>query len=285
MDKNTITGLVLIFVILITFTYLSKPSQSDIEAAKQQSDSIAQVESQKALQAETEAKVTAATIQSKISNPSADSAGTAGDLKNLYGIFSDAAKGTEHFITLENNLMKIRISTKGGKIYSVELKGYKRFNGQPLVLFDGDKNRFGLNFFSQNKSIQTDQFFFTPSVADTILTVTGPPVSKGKEGREKFNEEGKQDSTSLKMLLDPGNGVSVAYVYTLKHNSFMVGFDIQTAGLKKVMGANSDYINFAWTQAMPRQEKVSKFGEDNYATAYYRYYKDNVDKIATTKSE
>ncbi len=288
MDKNTITGLALIFVILVTFSYFNKPSESDIEAAKRQRDSIVQVEAAKVQQAEVEAKAASATLQAKVTNPPSDSAGIAGvenDLKNLYGVFSESVKGTEKFITLENNLMKVRVSTKGGKIYSVELKGYKRYNGKPLILFEGDKNRFGLNFFSQNKSIQTDLFYFAPSVTDTILTVSGAEVSKGKEGREKFNKEGKQDSKSLTMLLDAGNGVSVAYVYTLSHNSFMVGFDIKTAGLKKVMGANSDYINFAWTQEMPRQEKVSKFGEDNYATTYYKYYKDNVDKIATTKSE
>jgi hypothetical protein len=75
-------------------------------------------------------------------------------------VFAESAAGSEKFITLENNLMKVRISTLGGKIYSVELKGYKRFNGQPLVLFEGNKNHFGLNFFSQNKSIQTDNFYF-----------------------------------------------------------------------------------------------------------------------------
>jgi YidC/Oxa1 family membrane protein insertase len=47
MDKNTIFGLVLIFVILITFSYLNKPSQQEIDAAKRKSDSIAQVDSEK----------------------------------------------------------------------------------------------------------------------------------------------------------------------------------------------------------------------------------------------
>jgi len=87
------------------------------------------------------------------------------------------------------------------------------------------------------------------------------------------------------MQLKAGDGVLVEYTYTLKYNSFMVGFDIHTAGLKKVMGAKTDYINFAWTQEMPRQEKVSKFGEDNYATTYYKFYQDEVNKIAPTKSE
>ena len=288
MDKNTITGLALIFVIPITFSYFNKPSQNEIEAAKHQRDSIAQVEADYTRQAEIKAKDAAAAIQGKLIGTKSDTTGNiavSDELKNLYGVFSDAAKGTEHFITLENNLMKMRVSTKGGKIYSVELKGYKRFNGEPLVLFEGDKNRFGLNFFSQNKSIQTDQFFFVPSVSDSVITVAGSPVSKGKEGREKFNTEGKEATKSLSMRLKTGDGVSVEYTYTLKYNSFIVGFDIHTAGLKKVMGANSNFINFAWTQEMPRQEKVSKFGEDNYATTYYKFYQDEVNKITPTKSE
>jgi len=288
MDKNTITGLALIFVILITFSYFNKPSQREIEAAKRQTDSIAQVEADNARQADSKARDAAAALQGKLTDTISDSTGKIAvndELKSRYGVFSDAAKGTERFITLENNLMKIRVSTKGGKIYSVELKGYKRFNGEPLVLFDGDKNRFGLNFFSQNKSIQTDQFFFVPSVTDSVITVAGSPVSKGKEGREKFNTEGKEASRSITMQLKAGDGVLVEYTYTLKYNSFMVGFDIHTAGLKKVMGAKTDYINFAWTQEMPRQEKVSKFGEDNYATTYYKFYQDEVNKIAPTKSE
>lgn len=288
MDKNTITGFALIIVILITFSYFNKPSQREIETAKRQTDSIAQVEADNARQADSKARDAAAALQGKLIGTKSDSTekiAVNDELKSLYGVFSDAAKGTERFITLENNLMKIRVSTKGGKIYSVELKGYKRFNGEPLVLFDGDKNRFGLNFFSQNKSIQTDQFFFVPSVTDSVITVAGSPVSKGKEGREKFNTEGKEASRSITMQLKAGDGVLVEYTYTLKYNSFMVGFDIHTAGLKKVMGAKTDYINFAWTQEMPRQEKVSKFGEDNYATTYYKFYQDEVNKIAPTKSE
>ncbi len=288
MDKNTITGLSLIFLILVTFSYFNKQSDSEIEAARHQRDSLIQVDAENTRQAELKAKETATALLSKNSSAVTDSSGKAqvnSDLKSLYGIFSEASKGTEHFISLENNLMKIRISNKGGKIYSVELKGYKRANGEPLVLFEGDKNKFGLNFFSQNKSIQTDQFFFVPNTADTLLKVSGAPVSVGKEGREKFNVSGDQGAKSLSMRLEASNEVSVEYTYTLKHNSFIVGFDIHTKGLKNVIGANSNYINFAWSMELPRQEKVSKFGEDNYATAYFKYFQDEVDKIAPTKSE
>ena len=288
MDKNTITGLVLIFIILVTFSYLNKPSEAQLEAARRYNDSIAQVEANKVQEAQLKGDTQKSTLAAATTSSLSDTAQLNNanvELKNLYGIFYEKAKGTQMFYTLENNLVKLKISNKGGKIYSVELKGYKRFNGEPLVLFEGDDNRFGLNFFSQNKSIQTDQFYFAPSQKDTVISVSGPAVSKGKEGREKFNVGTEGSARSLAMKLDAGDGISVEYVYTLKHNSFMVGFDIKTTGLKKVMGANSDYVNFAWTQEMPRQEKISRFGEDNYATTYFKFYQDQVDKIAPTKSE
>ena len=287
MDKNTITGLVIIFVILITFSYINKPNQKEIDAAKRRIDSIAQVDADKARQSELEAKKIRTLTESKSAVPGDTSkvAGQTAELKGLYGAFAESAKGTQKFITLENNLMKVRVSSLGGKIYSVELKGFKRFNGEPLVLFEGDKNRFGLNFFSQNKSIQTDNFYFAPSVSDTLLMVSGVKVPKGKEGREKFNEENPGASKALTMSLKTNDGISIDYVYTLKYNSYMVGFDIKTAGLKKVMGANVDFINFAWAMEMPRQEKISKFGEDSKATAYYKFYQDEVGKLAPTKAE
>lgn len=288
MDKNTILGLVLIFVILITFSYLNKPSQQEqqeIAAAKRKADSIAQVDSEKAKQAELQQKnMPAPAVMTAPGDTSSMNNG--GDqLKSLYGVFAESAAGTEKFITLENNLMKVRISTLGGKIYSVELKDYKRFNGQPLVLFEGNKNHFGLNFFSQNKSIQTDKFYFTPSVNDTLLVVDGVKVPKGKEGRENFNKDNASGSKSVTMQLKAGENVSVEYVYTLKYNSYMLGFDIKTTGLKSVIGGNADYINFGWAMEMPRQEKMSKFGEDNAATVYYKYFEDEVDKLAPAKAE
>ena len=87
MDKNTITGLVLIFVILVTFSYFNKPSQSDIEALKRQHDSIALVEKENARQAEITTKAAEVALQTKATNNPADSAGIIGaenELKNLY---------------------------------------------------------------------------------------------------------------------------------------------------------------------------------------------------------
>ena len=56
MDKNTITGLVLIGILLVGFSYLSRPSEEQIAAQKKYYDSIAVVQQQQeALKAKTEA--------------------------------------------------------------------------------------------------------------------------------------------------------------------------------------------------------------------------------------
>ena len=281
MDRNTITGLILIFVILFTFSYFNKPSEKDIELLRLKNDSIAMAESAKARESAKQIELSA--IKPGISQ--ADSTTVQNELTNLYGVFSVAAKGEEKFVTLENNLMKVVLSNKGGKIYSVELKDYKRYNGKPLILFEGEENRFGLNFFSQNKSIQTDQFFFQPSVKENLITVAGTKVPKGKEGRENYNKSNPGDSKSVSMRLDAGNNVFIEYVYTLKNNSYLVDFNIKTSGLKKVAGSNTEYVNFLWNINMPRQEKMSKFGENNQSTIFYKFDKDVVDKLAPAKSE
>ncbi len=281
MDKNTIAGLVLIFAILFAASYFNKPSEKEIEKLRLKNDSIAVAEMAKTKENAKQVELSA--VQPNITIK--DAAVVENELTNLYGVFAVAAKGEEKFTTLENNLMKVVLSNKGGKIYSVELKDYKRFDGKPLVLFEGEENHFGLNFFSQNKSIQTDHFFFQPSVTDSLVTVAGSNVPKGYEGREKYNKENTSDSKTVSMRLDAGNDVFIEYVYTLKNNSYLLDFNIKTSGLKKVAGANSEYVNFLWSINMPRQEKMSKFGENNQSTIYYKFDKDEVEKLAPAKSE
>jgi len=281
MDKNTIAGLVLIFAILFAASYFNKPSEKEIDKLRLKNDSIALAEMAKTKENVKQSELAAVLpVLSKTTTAAVEN-----ELTNLYGVFAFAAKGEEKFVTLENNLMKVVLTNKGGKIYSVELKDYKRFDGKPLVLFEGEENHFGLNFFSQNKSIQTDHFFFTPSVTESNVTVIGGKVPKGKEGREKYNKDNPGDSKTVSMLLDAGNDVSLEYAYTLRNNSYLLDFNIKTAGLKKVAGANSEYVNFLWSINMPRQEKMSKFGENNQSTIYYKFDKDVVDKLAPAKSE
>ena len=286
MDRNTILGVVLIFSILIGFSYLNKPSEKQIEAAKRTRDSIELVSAQKQKEIEMAAKLDSVKSTAATSNLLNDSLNSSIDTerREKFGVFASESVGKEKFYTIENNLIKVTFSNKGGRIYSVELKNFKTFEQKPLILFEGNTSKFGMNFFANNRSIETESFYFTPSDSVENVVLNGPVVRKGKEGIEDFNVESKGDSTVFSMRLYAGEGKYLEYKYSLHYNSYLVGFNINTKGLNNVITTNSNYLNFNWNVEMPRQERKSNYGEDSYTTIYYKYLEDNVDKLSKGKS-
>src|SRR3954462_11820166 len=116
MDRNSIIGLVLISLLIIVYTIYTKPSAEQVRAQKERQDSIAKVEEQKNLP-----PTAMAVAQDTI--PVNDSL-IAQENKEQLGDFSSGASGTEQLVTLENNLIKVVITSKGGKIKRAELKNY-----------------------------------------------------------------------------------------------------------------------------------------------------------------
>ena len=285
MDRNTVIGVALIFTILIGFSYFNRPSEEEIAAAKKTQDSIELVRVEKE-KADFLAKQAEEVKSTSISTVPVDTLVLQEDKirREKFGVFSDASEGKEKFYSIENNLMKVTFSNKGGRIYSVELKNYKTFEQKPLMLFEGTSSKFGMNFFAQNRSIETESFYFVPSQTAESVILKGPEVKKGKEGNEKFNIENKGDSESISMRLMAGEGKYLEYNYKLSYNSYLVGFEVNTKGLNDIVGANTKYLNFNWNINVPRQEKKSSLGEDNYSTIYYKFQDDDVDKIGTGKS-
>ncbi|NOQ24321.1 MAG: membrane protein insertase YidC [Bacteroidales bacterium] len=250
MDRNSIIGIIVIAGILIVWTTLNKPSEAEIEAARIKKESIELVRQQEIVQQKIEE---AAALQNpKIENP-VEKAAQENELINLYGSFADAGTGTQEFITIENDLLKIKISNKGGRVYSVELKDYKTYAQKSLVLFDGDSTVFGLNFFSQNRSIITNDLFFVPS---------------------------EQHSQSVKMRLYAGADKYIEYVYTLDPESYILDFDINFVGMNEVVASNISVMDLKFSMYSPQQEKGAE-NESNYTTMGYKYYQGEVDALTS----
>ena len=66
------------------------------------------------------------------------------------------------------------------------------------------------------------------------------------------------------------------YVYTLEHNSFILDFDISFNGMSQFISGNQGYLNFSWAYDVPRQERISKFGEDRYTNITYKYFESDI---------
>ncbi len=267
MDKNSIIGLLLIGGILIGWMFLTKPTAQELALQKHQRDSIVQVEAmaQKAKVLATSPKAIINTHNAAVASiVISDSAKTALQ-KQVYGDFVDAAKGDDKIITIENEVMKVFISSKGGRINSVQLKDYKTFTGKPLLLFDADSSIQNIIFASNSKQFCTDTLYFTPE---------GSSLSVSNKG-----------SKSIAMRLYAGNKSKyIEYLYTITGKEYMMGFKVNTVGMQNTIASTSKDLTFNWSMKTPMQEQNQQT-QIAASTIYYKNVDENVDKISESDEE
>lgn len=265
-DKNTIIGFILIFAVMFGFSYLNKPSKEQIEAQQRYNDSIAEVrrlqadEQAKALQKEAEARDIE--IESnEFANPDSIRQQR---LYNVYGDFAAAAEGEEQFVTLENELMIVKLASQGGRIYSVQLKDYTDYinfeegSDTPIYIFDGEESSFGASFYLYDaKAINTDQFFFEP-------------IRKG--------------SNEVAMRLKTNQGGYLDFIYTIHESDFLIDFKIVPHNMQEVLAPTTQTLSLHWGQKLRQQEKGRSF-EERYAYLAYKFTSDDVEKLKESKSE
>ena len=263
MDKNTVTGLLLIIAILIGYSILSRPSKEEVARMQRQRDSIALVN--RAEQARMAEEIRKAEEQTQLfaSDTTATDSIRQRDIQDKFGAFSQAAQGENRFITMENEVMKVKIATKGGRPYSVELKNYKRYDESPLILFDGDSTVFGFKFFAQNRNITTNDLYFEPQTGSNHIRVTS-------------------DSVTLVMRLNAGENAYIDYRYTMKADQYMMDFDANFLNINQLIANNQTVIDFDWQVYSPRQEKGAQ-NENQYTSLFYKYHQSDVDELAATK--
>jgi len=262
MDRNSIIGIILIAAILIGYGVLNKPSKEQIEEAKRKRDSLELVRQQQ--MAEQQVNQVAESNTEQAVEIVKDTIGNSQRLAQ-YGAFANAAEGTQQFITIENDLLKIKISNKGGRIYSVELKNYKTYTQKPLILFDGDSTEFGLNFFSQNRSIITNDLFFVSTESKDYYDATS-------------------EMQTVKMRLKAGENKYIEYVYTVYPESYKVDFDINFSGINEIIAGNLTAIDLKWAAYSPQQEKGAE-NENIYTTIGYKYYQDDVEVLKSRSKD
>lgn len=261
MDRNSIIGLLLIGLILIGFSFWNQPSAEELAARQKQMDSIEAVRQKEKLTAAQSAKPVATPALTDTLVLGADTTISADSLKSIqlreqFGSFAEAANGTNQFYTLENDVMKVVFSNKGGRVHHVELKKYKTFDQKPLLLFGSDSTTFGLNFFAQNRNVATNNLYFEPV-----------------QGKNKIAFR----------LNAPGQGY-LEYAYTLPASGYMLDFNINISGLEKVIASNINYLELNWQQNIYKKEKDAK-SERNTSTVYYKYPSDEAEYLSETSED
>ncbi len=259
MDKNTITGFVLIAAVIIGFTLLSRPSEEDLAKQKEQfrRDSIEYVQTK---EREKELVKPDSTIK-KEQSPLDDFFTASVQAQDSLAITDSLHSGTsqEQLLTLENNKVRVNISTKGGKMIDAQLKDYKRYDGDSLYLFNKDGDFSLLLTNKQGKVLHTSDLIFTP-----IQTA---------------------DKNSLIMRFSYSENQHIDFIYKLADDDYMLKYDISLVGLQPMLDRDkADIFEIQWSHKMRRQEKSIK-NEQRYSHIYYKYVGGDVKELSSDKSE
>lgn len=257
MDKNTVIGLILIFLVILGFSWLNRPSEEELARQQHVRDSIAAVK----------ADAVARQIEAERERARQDSLVAVGEgvmdsvrLDSLYGLFANAAVGLEKFDTVENGNLRMVFTNKGGRVKSVEILGQKRYDKQPYKLFDGDEASANYIFITRNRIINTKDLYFTPIV------------------------ENVDSATKLTMRLTADSASWIDFVYDIPKDGYMTTMSIIPHRMDEILAQNVMSIDVQMQQLVRQNEKGRKF-EVRYSTLNYKYTADDVEDLSDGKSD
>ncbi len=262
MDKNTWIGFLIIAAIIVGFTMLNRPSKEELAERQRVQDSISL-----ARIAEAEAQQLAEELILQQQEKTSSDASTADPeelqarLQATYGTFATAAKGEEQWITLQNDHLRLTLSTHGGGIERAELLDYHSSGDSinPLCLFRGDEASWALTLITTNNRIlQTSNLYFTPVETNDPRKV-------------------------VLRLVTGSNDAWLDYVYELS-DDYMVHLSIEPHNMQTELAQNVNSLELQWRQLIPQQEQGRKF-EERYAQLQYMCVGGDIEKLSESKDD
>lgn len=219
MDRNTVIGFVLLALLFFGYFYYTRQGQLVAEEQKQHiQDSLSKITP--GIDTSLVAGAPKDSILTKISSDS-----------SIVGIMQDTS-GKEQLITVENKLLKITFSNKGGQPKEIEIKNFQTFDGKPLILQDGEFNNisYAINT-GANRTVETSDLLFTPLPIQTT----------------------SDSNQVISFYVKTKNGGSVEHQYILKPDDYMIGFNIKLTDANNLVTQNK--LNLLWQAKAVQMEK------------------------------
>ena len=269
MDKNSITGLIIIALMIIGYSIYTRPSQEELEKQKIEQQRIAdslaraQEKPQEEVAKENPAKEEIPVITGM---DTLREEGISSEDEAAYGDLGPAITGVETDIIVENEKYSAVISSKGGRLKQVTLKGYQTYDSLPLVLFDEMRSKQDFVFvYPGFGKVRFSDLYFTPDKTHIEL-----------------NGEGEESLVLTAMGRKPGQMLKI--IYTLKGNTYDLFFKVQSTGFNGFGNFDDEPLSVNWVLNAPQMEKPANWKKGLY-TFFYKYKNDDRDWLSETKED
>ncbi len=250
-DPNSLIGFILMGMILMWMFY-NQSKNAKIEQAKKETEQRVADSIQKVNAVNTKVIDTITIENSNLETPievavnSTDSVARVQAQSRLgafaYSTSLNSAK--DDTTTIENDVLKIVVSNKGGQIQEVLIKEHKTYDMKPLYLVKDHNANLQIDFSTQdNRVLSTKDMYFEPTLTEN----SGHSV------------------LSMKLKVDENRFLE--YRYTLKPTDYMIDFDVRSQGLNNVIDSSKP-IDLTWDMKTFHTEKSIKY-ENQYTTLEY----------------
>jgi YidC/Oxa1 family membrane protein insertase len=232
MDKNQVTGLILISLLLLGYFYFAQ----DLQPPPTDTPETRAIEQQTTPDRQPQSTIRPAENQVQDSVKLAQQ-------KQQYGDLANFMTGEAQEVVLENEELKIIFSSKGGVVSSVHLKQHQTFDKKPLILFDetSSERSFLVNLGDQEVDLTTLYF------QDHQISNQG-------------------DTTELRFSIDLGEGNEIHQYYRLGQGHEM-RYQID---LTKLGSTDPTAVaRFGWKDRLKRQERSLEQSRRNSSVNYY----------------
>ena len=251
-DKNYIIGMVLIFGLMMFMFYQNQPTQEELDAAKVEKAAT------EAAVINTETKTDTAVVKEVPLLNTSDSTAVA-QYKNAVGAFSNT-QVSNNVSTLENEVLHLEISNKGGQIVNAKMQEYVTYDSIPVYLVKDNNASFGLTFTtSDNRTLNTKDLYFEPSTS----------------------KNGENQVLSLKAKVSENQFLE--YRYEMKPNQYLVDFSIHSQGLSSVINSSKG-ASLEWKQKARRYSKSITY-ENRYSRLTYKHEDDKDSKLSDSSDD
>jgi YidC/Oxa1 family membrane protein insertase len=219
-DRNTVIGFVLLGVLLFVYLYTSTKNSHELEAQRKHiADSVAFV---------TKVREDAAAAAAAAKK---DTAATGAPVAVDTTGFNPAFNGTEHFVTVENDLVKVVFSNKGGQPVDVELKKFKSSYDSTPVRLVGSESRVSYPINTGSGASDITNLYF-------------------RDGKVTKNADGSQ---TVIFVLPAPSGQAIEHEYVLSANDYTLDWNVNVQNPGKLFSQNN--FNLSWNLQTVRSQK------------------------------
>lgn len=277
MDRNTVTGLLLIFVITIAWAWFTMPSEEELtrrqaEQATQDSIAAAQAEQQDDSLIASNQDTANQTTKTETPEEGADdtenqATQTIGETQTEQnmGVFSAASFADTVYTSLQTERYNIEMTNVGAGPSRITLLDHRTWDQQQVQMIRNTaRSAYSLGFLSnQNFNIETDKLVFEPLINTDVIEISGDETAE----------------VAYRLAVDDDS--EIVFRYTFFGDRYSYNLDVELVNMQDYISGTN--VDFGWTSALNLTEQDR--AQDAQATAAYVFAGGELEKFQVPEAE